>query len=959
MVGTTAPQSTLPSGTRPGEAEPAALAQLPSLLNRFEAATQLARDALSAGDWPDAFLLLAGLNQAAEDYLQRDLAGSREVVAMLHRRSPRLARAYIRARQMAMRLRALGMGDRRVAAWQAEAEAVVGIASVPVLDRASTPDSGDRMERTLRLLQRASQLPRRLRAEALRLPACFRSADQQPADCVAMAEAFAIRWSDRRRPILVLGIRTSGSYLAPLVGGALRGLGYVDVRELSCRPDRGLGRRQAHAIKAATARSGMVLVVDDSPVSGRTYRAVARQVGALGVPDSAIVLMVALLYGEGDQLPEGLRGYQSVVLPWASWAIHRELEPDAVRASLDRLLSGRSIEVYEADGTRTPIMVDTISSVRLLPLAPVPDMKGGARTRRHVRGRYLAHLTEQDSHETRKLEVYLKGVGYGYFGTHSLAVSEPLAEFHPPVYGIVGGCLFRAYLPDTQGFDTQAVTTERLAERVAAYAVARRDRLRLPADPTEDLGEWAPAWRRAADWLQPPFGKLRLPARPLLSAASRRLLRPSVPAVIDDSMALNRWYGPVPAPVKVDYDERGLETHSSDPAFQIAVAAADSLLVLDWQSGFPEEVRHRYQLMAGESVDPERWFLMRTVHLTAYLAKLGWAWIVSDLDEGERRALVVEVERVRRALSRVHQDYLASVYFADVVPPQHGSVCAIDIDGVLETGTMGWPTGYPVATPLAALALRALARHGRRAVLVSGRTLPEIRDRCSAFRLAGGVAEFGCVTYTSGKHGETVTTDAEGDDVVDRLRDWLRRQDHPVHVDATYEHVARAYIVDTDGVRRRLDDELVNRMMQDSRGAISAVVGTSQVDFVPRTVNKASGLERLLDQMDGNTDLEMAIGDTENDLPMLRMARKAYAPANGASGLQRAGIRTLSGTAQRGLAQAVTEIIGHRPGGCGVCRPPRPSPRQRLLLTPLKASDSGRFGHVAQVVALTTMLARR
>ncbi|MGA8015998.1 MAG: HAD hydrolase family protein [Candidatus Dormiibacterota bacterium] len=955
MVGTSAPPRSEPAHTRsaiPGTAP----VQAANLLISFDTAAALAAEAVRQEDWANAFLRLAGLNQVAEDHLQRDLAGTRKVIALVRRRSPMLASTVEWGRRGGLRLRAMGIGDRRLAAWQAEAERVVSLAADAVVEGDAFADGARFAEAVKSLVRRVSRLPRALRGEILRLPACFRSADQKPADCVALAEAFAVTWSERSRPLIVLGVRTSGSYLAPLVGAALRRLGFTHVEELSCRPDRGFGARQARRMRAA-AGSGLVLVIDDSPVSGRTYRSVAQQVAAVGVPEAGMVLLVPVMYGKGEQqLPEGLRSFQAVVLPWTEWAIHRELEVSAVQESLARLLIGRRVEIVRPDGGRTWVTVGAVVSMRQLPLLPVPDMKGGSRLRRHVRGRYQVRLTESESSRLHDAEIYVKGVGFGHFGVHSLALSDPLTEFHPPVYGIEGGCLFRGYLPETEALSAESIAAPDLASRVAAYAVARRDHLRLASDPTERLGEWLPAWRLAADWLQPPFQTSRLLARPFLYAASRRLLRPAVPAVIDGSMALNRWYGAGASAVKVDYDERGLETYSSDPALDVAIAAADSCMVLREQPGFSEAVRRGYTLAGGEIIDDERWLLLRTVHLTAYLAKLGWAWIVSDLDDEERRKMVVEVELVRRALSRVHQEYLSAVYFADLTAPAGGPICAIDIDGVLETGTWGWPTGYPVMTPVAALGLRALAKHGRRAVLVSGRTLPEIRERCEAFRLAGGVAEYGAVTYVHEPGGAEVLTDSRADHTVEAVRGWLRTQ--PVHVDAGYEHVARAYSVDGEGVRRRLPDDIVAGAVGHANGAVTPVIGTSQVDFLPLGVDKASGLRRLLERMHAGDQLEMAIGDTEADLPMLRLARRAYAPANSAEALRSSGIRTVNGSAQRGFAQAVAEEIGHRPGGCGVCRPQPLSARSRLLIAALEAADCGRAGRLAQVLKVAVGLWR-
>ena len=78
--------------------------------------------------------------------------------------------------------------------------------------------------------------------------------------------------------------------------------------------------------------------------------------------------------------------------------------------------------------------------------------------------------------------------------------------------------------------------------------------------------------------------------------------------------------------------------------------------------------------------------------------------------------------------------------------PTAGALCAIDIDGVLETS----PLGFSSLTPTGAVTLRAVTLHGYRPILATGRSLDEVRERCAAYHLAGGVAEYGAVVYNHG-----------------------------------------------------------------------------------------------------------------------------------------------------------------------------------------------------------------
>jgi hydroxymethylpyrimidine pyrophosphatase-like HAD family hydrolase len=767
---------------------------------------------------------------------------------------------------------------------------------------------------------------------------------------MALAQRFAERLSDRGAPITVLGIRNDGSYLAPLIGAALRSMGFSEVTSQTSRPDRPLGGRAAGLIKRRLRSSGLVLVIDYPPVTGRTYRKVVTQIASLAVPEAATVLLVPLC-GDDAGLPEGLREFQTVLLPWADWSFQQRLRPDAVRASLSRLTIGQRIEIIQPGGSCADVLVGAVEDVRSLPLPPISDYKGGSLTRRrHCRARYGVRVIDRDSGRSWDCEVYVKGVGVGYIGAHSLALSSQLTEFLPPVYGIDAGLLFRGWLPDDPVSETDPPDEVQFAHRVADYVAARRARLRLGYDPTERLGDQKPAWGLAANWLELSFGlgPSRRPAHPALQVLSRRLLRPSSPTVVDGSMALSRWHGRGSLAVKVDYDERAMEIFSCNPVFDVAFAAADHELEEGGRRSFGVAVRQHYQKITGETIDDAAWLIHRTVYLRGYLLKLGRAWAVPPLSPAERRKAVGEVDAVRGALSRVYQDYVASAYFADVVVPETGPFCAIELDGVVETDGLG----YPSITPAGAVALRALARHGRRAVLVTRRSLSELRDRCSAYKLCGGVAEYGAFAYDHLTGRETLLVDEGASRQLSALRDWLRWQ-WPAYFDLLFEQVVRAYVVHSFGERRPLADGMLRQALDHAGGLATVVAGPREVDFVPAGVDKASGLRQLLGQIGGGDRLEMAIGCSATDLPMLRLADRAYCPANASPELRRSYVRIMSRPDQAGLYQAVADLIGHRPGGCAECRPLPFSAHGRMLLDILGARNRTGAGRLLGALSLT------
>jgi 3-deoxy-D-manno-octulosonate 8-phosphate phosphatase KdsC-like HAD superfamily phosphatase len=305
-------------------------------------------------------------------------------------------------------------------------------------------------------------------------------------------------------------------------------------------------------------------------------------------------------------------------------------------------------------------------------------------------------------------------------------------------------------------------------------------------------------------------------------------------------------------------------------------------------------------------------------------------------------------------MSRVDQQYWRRLMFEELAPSLAGPVCAIDVDGVLETGHLG----YSSVTEAGAMALRSLLAHGYRPILVTGRSAGDVRDRCRSFGLPGGVAEYGAALYTA------------RDDTVHDLRGAaeLRDLEHlrsglasagDVHIHAGYRHAVRASLVTATGPRP-LPDGMVRERLESLglAGRVRIIQGWLQTDFMAAGIDKGTGLHALLIEL-GERDhhIALAVGDSPEDLPVMKMAALAIGPRNADPSLAAAGARVMSGSHQAGLAAAVGLVIGHRPGGCDLCRPGALSRDAELLLTALGAQQEGRTVKVRQALRLAVQVA--
>lgn len=831
----------------------------------------------------NAFLLAAGLLQIADDYMHR---GSLDLSVIDS-------------------LRNVSRFRERVAAL------VAGLAQEVMAGTESGIARHDAHVIRLDL----DHLPTGLRRSVVRLPSCFRTLDQRPGDQARLALQFCQRHPDRQTHVLLIGLRTSGTYLAPLIAASLRNLGYTSIEVLTMRPGQHWLLSERLAIRSAIARRGRLLVTDDPPGSGGTLARALRQLIALGCPAEQITLLLQL-YGEG-KLPTRLTEYELVALPWTDWEVQSAVEPDAVRRSLLSLLGpGAAVSV----------------------LAHEKVLKPEGR-RGHVEAVYTVHVRESRQSETRIERIFVKGVGLGYLGEHALAVAELLPTRVPRVYGVADGLMFRTWIDDTERVRMHRTEeSDGIAAGIASYCVERSRMLAVDQDYAPRLRNRDPIWQFASDIIGHGFGRAARWTRPASHLAARRLLDPDQPSVIDGSMEHRHWFQPASSTafIKVDFDERAFSSRDRycyDPIYDLASAAVSFDGIIDANA-----LRRHYETLGATTVGPEKWFLYQLIRM----------YLKQHDGGGDDPSL-------ERAMSRVIQHYWNEVLYSHLPLVPTGSICAIDIDGVLETDQ----TAFSLLTPLAARALWALMAHGHRVVLASGRSLSDVRSRTSAYRCFGGVAEYGSVAWVEESDRVEVLVEPADLAVLNEVRVALGGfQD--VRIDPDYRYSVRAFMHAGNGSRVPVTDGILEEAFRlaNVEGGIQVIRGRAQVDLVAASVNKAHGVRQivnsLIDSTNSDARLAFAIGDSQSDLQLLQTADQGFAPANADPALKTWPVRVVSKARQHGFALAVGRFLRHDPGGCPVCRMPAQSRDEKLLGLALGAHDAGRFGKLWTAARMLT-----
>lgn len=877
-----------------GPATPDAL----DLLKDFDALALALRAAILRESWANAFLFAAGLHQITEDWIRDPRSFS-----LIRRRLRRfgvagrgasvVAGGFLRAAEATARTDA-----RDIREWERDLARLVLRLAAAVAGGA--PDQARIETESDLLLRAAERANRELCREVLRIPSCFRSFDVCPDDVDALVTRFAERRPERATPLAVVGIRTSGSYLAPLAAAFLGREGYADVTTLTTRPGELFDAGIPAALRGIAARGGTILVIDDPPNTGGSFAAIGRWLVGTGVPAGSIV-PVAPLFTEHPPARLGLA--EGIWQRWGDWSVHRRLEPGAVRETLVQLWGPRR---------------------EVLDVEPLPAPAATAQ-RRHARG--LFRVTVRDSDGLGERLVYAKGSGYGYFAEHALVVSDRMKGRVPEIFGIADGLIFREWLPEDRRAD-RLLGSDVLARAIAEYVGARERALAVPSDPTPRLFGRGTVWRRSAEILARAHGSASPLALAAAARVTKRLLQVDQPSIIDGTMDPSRWFvaGEPARVVKASFDHRAFssgELYCYDAAFDLASAAASG------DEAASDALRREHTRAGGAPISEERWLLYTLAHLGSVLS-----------EQPDR------VQETRRRMSLALQRYLSQTIFADTRAPDSGPLCAVDVDGVLETGELG----FPALAPAAALALRALARHGWRSLVVTGRSSGEVRARCRAYPIAGGVAEYGAVWHDvrAGVTFEVLSTTER--DATRAIRE--RAAELPgVHLDPAFDLVVRAYRLE-DGRRRGLGEDQIAAILAVAP-ATAIVRGRSQTDLLPSGIDKAVGTRALATalRVSGSRPLAFAVGDSVSDLPMFELAERAYVPANAAS-LRAPRVRVARAPYAAGFARAVAVELGHAPGACATCAPPALSPDARLLFRTLAPQGLGRFAKLRATLGL-------
>ncbi|TME51083.1 MAG: hypothetical protein E6I53_11365 [Chloroflexi bacterium] len=695
---------------------------------------------------------------------------------------------------------------------------------------------------------------------SMKIPSCFRAQDLTAADCFELAARF-VRESGGRGQILVVGVRTSGSYMAPLIAGWLRAHG-CSAGYTTIRPKAPLVAAERAVIRRVHPRS--VLIVDDPPMTGASYLRTAMRLEECGVDRDAIWLLVPV--GAENALDAEalarLAAYRRVELPHHELAIRRQLACSELLAF--------------------------IASIAGQPGAAVTPILSPAEVERHSRRRHVKQVYDVAGWG----RVHVKGVGLGWFGYPARHAAVALAGRIPKPLG------FWKTLMVTREEPEMPQARPALAD-VAEYVAKRSRGLRVMAQRPSQKFQKDGFYRLAKV-----LARVHGPLAALSMGRVRRLLveaASEAPAsLIDGRMGVEEWLGQSPA-LKRDFEEHAFDKDDLglyDAAYDLAGAV----------------------LELGPGRDAEATLVDRYIELSGdadVRSRLSLALLLYGAFLLERRSWEVQGERGTPGWSAAVQAWLEAEaamtwatdrFLGDAFPGRRTIpamlLWSIDVDGVLEDAGLG----FPATTPSGALALQLAREAGAAVVLNSGRSLPELVARCDALYLDGAVAEYGSAIWDAVTGVSESLLDPDEAAGLERVRAAALGLSE-VHVDSRYQHSVRLRRF-VQGRARSLEPSQIEDLLEAGSGRVSAVQGIRQTDIVGAARDKFSGLERLRRRMGWRGDV-FALGDAQPDIAVARHATRAYAPRYYDDALNGVAIH-LRADRQKAVLEAVRREHGSR-----------------------------------------------
>jgi hydroxymethylpyrimidine pyrophosphatase-like HAD family hydrolase/hypoxanthine phosphoribosyltransferase len=763
-------------------------------------------------------------------------------------------------------------------------------------------EAGSDMESLTRIRGMAAALcgiplPHGLRKRRMRLPEAFRAQDMAHQDVITLIDRFLA--SDAAKDgaasgVVIMGLRTAGAYFAALMAEYLKKQGFPSVSWFSIRPKNGITRWEARQLIDAANEKRQLLIVDDYPSTGYTFRLTFEILRAFDIrPERTNVL--APTHPAQTNWAE-LAGIKSPirVFTFPTTKLHKVAAMAAPEVE-------RLCREYYGDECNPRVMqdagVDRINEQLAL------HSKDG----HHVREKRVVALELRDSNgsvQTKKL--FFKSVGWGWLGYHAYIAGTRLAGFVPNVIGLRNGMLLMEWVDEAKA---AATAGENSMQHIGRYVAARLRLLPLSGDCRWESSTYR--WTGCDDILNilrkaygPYVNRLRVPA---LRKQLQQVVT-SVPALIDGRMRPEEWLHTSKGLFKADFEHHnfgGGEQDIVDPAHDLAAVIYEFRLSREDE----QQLLRTYVEESGDFMVHERILLYKILHgMTAM------EYATNALAVGRNP----EKNDERRWYSRNFLVYSMNDYCTEFVRPElplrawSPRLFFMDLDGVFDHELLG----FPHATERGLRSIALLRSRHFSIVLNTGRGIQHARQYCAAYGFPGGIAEFGSVFLDAVNGREISFVDQLAAEQLKACRQAIRKMPD-VFIDPGYEYSIRLYRYQGRQTAGLKTAEIKSLLGRPEFSKLTYVSRSADTYIVQKRTNKGTAL-KAVKRLVGSPGVPVtAIGDSQHDVGMLAAAEFAYAPANCSRSIRdlakRGKCRILSGRFQNGLFEAVQHRLEQEP----------------------------------------------
>jgi len=877
------------------------------------------------------YLYTCAIACTVDDYLCRSLADLSPIATHF----PRLRWAVKVAERLLVGGQALrgAVVDRSVARWRRQWARGLDAACDLLVSEAEPGDRAwNELAADLRPLTR-KRLRVRLLRRRMSLPAAFRNQDLTHHDVAALARRVAASGGGGTptQPRVVVGVRTAGAYFAPLLKAYLGHGGGAAVSWMTIRPKQVLSPRERRQVRRLARSGAQVVIVDEPPNSGDTFRRTLAILARAGVSADRVTVAAPRSPANVDWTLPGIR---LVTLDPADYHKARLLDPAAI-APLLREYCGANARIPEN------------AKVEALNI----HLRAHHRDGFHVRLKRVFEVRDIHPH-SRPTSTYViaKGVGWGWLSYHAYIAGTRLAGRVPRVIGLRHGLLFTEWVGELAAEDVRPAPDVPV-DTIASYVAARTQRLRLAEDPClENPAYGRSGWSELVHLLKRPYGLYIGRAKiPTLRQRMKQLVSP-VPTLIDGRIRPEEWVATAAGTFKTDFEHHSFgktELNVVDPAYDLAGATFAFGLS-------PERERQLMQRYVRETGDGNVVDRVLPYKLLIGVMVMEDALHRASQDVGAaRHEWNARYLAARSWLTSQLSRFAASCIPAPAAVTWSKRLFCLDLDGVFNAEALGFT--HTSTSGLAALAL--LRAHGFSVIVHTGRSVEDVRSYCRDYALPGGVAELGSVFVDAVAHREVPLVDDQATEQLPRCRAALARLPD-IFVDPAYHYAVRAYRITHDRTVPPPRGQ-VEGVLQEA-GLDRLVVSPSPVDVIvlARGVDKGRGLTAARDYLGCANQPVAAIGDSDRDVPMLAAADVAFAPS-GCSAAVRAlsnqgRCRIIAAPMQRGLLRAARELVGSlgtRAVDLPAVAPPSSAPAAHLIATLLDVVERSRLRQVFGALA--------